>query len=635
MSNSSSVSSSPLDAEYASKLSRPESVFEQLLTGDGEFRLLQIEPAEDGTTQIIARLFKASLDNPPAYEAVSYRWERTKQSHFITVNGSKFPVARNVYLLLSEFRRQSHPCPSIFWIDSVCINQSCIQDRNNQVQLMGEIYAKASLVRMWIGSESDFADHAFDLIRNCGPAGQKSEELVAAEVMESEASAKALTKLLNRDYWNRMWVFQEIVLAREAVVHCGELNAPWSAFRWLDVVSSKHALWLAAQIEHPWIFDLRKALFRIAHFCVSPLEARHINNVIHPTRHLLCQDARDKLYALRGVCKALTGIVKVDYSVPVRDVFTAFAKKQILQDGNLSTLLTAGLWNPLNGDDINLPSWVPDFRGMGGVDIRYLAGNHISFDVSGSAFSLYNASHPVNHNDFFENCGNISDLRIHATLFDCIQSHRTLQGILQSDKDRRELIKTFCFFTDDGTFSIWRLRQLFESLIFGDKKTLLQHPPISRRFHERARRLVLGYYQDLCQLFGPDPAFAEFLELLECCTSESESCRPLKEEVRLCDPDLLHLNQMEYLARAAETVDRQAAAMFLTADGRLGIGPCSVQEQDVVVIARGCRVPLALRQYATHYRLVGPVYVSGIMEGEFVRSHERNGPLSFEPIQLV
>lgn len=306
-----------------------------------------------------------------------------------------------------------------------------------------------------------------------------------------------------------MWVFQEIVLAKEAVVHCGELHAPWSTFRWLDVVSSKHVLWLTAQLEHPWILELRRAVVRIAHFCISPLEARHINNVVHPTRHLLCQDPRDKLYALRGVCEALTGIIKVDYSVPVRDVFTAFAKRQILQDGNLSTLLTAGIWSPLNGDGINLPSWVTDLRGMGGVDIRYLAGNHInSFDANGSAFSLYNAFYPVKHNDFLEDGGS-SILSIHATLFDRIESHRPLQGILHLDTERRELVRSICFFIDDGAFSTWRLRQLFECLIFGDKTTLLQHPPAEWRIHERARRLVLGYH--------------------------------LMEEARLCNTDLLHL----------------------------------------------------------------------------------------------
>lgn len=243
--------------------------------------------------------------------------------------------------------------------------------------------------------------------------------------------------------------------------------------------------------------------------------------------------------------------------------------------------------------------------------------------------------YPVKHGDFLEDDGN-SVLNIHATLFDSVQCHRALSGITNSDTSRKELIKAFCLLTDEGSFSIWRLRQLFESLIFGDKTSLLQHPPPrERQIQERAKRLVLGFYEDLCRLFGPEPAFTDFLRLLECCMSESKGYKTLEEEVRLCDPEQLHLNQMEYLIRAAETTDRQAGSMFFTAAGRLGIGPRSVQRDDVVVIARGCRVPLVLRQCAPYYRLVGPVYVSGIMQGEVVRHHERKGPLSFEPVQLV
>ncbi|KAI7779963.1 Heterokaryon incompatibility protein 6 [Diaporthe eres] len=595
---------------------RPESIYEKTLTSDGEFRLLQIEPAQDCTAEVTARLFKASLNDHPAYEAVSYRWEQTSNGQFIVVNGTEFPVMDNVISFLSEFRRQSYPSSPILWIDSVCINQSRTHDRDKQVQLMGEIYSKAILVRIWIGTESDFADQAFELVRHCGPADEVSRETVASNVIHDEVGTKALTKLLRRAYWNPMWVFQEIVLAKQAVVHCGELQAPWSNFTWLDDVSSQHALWLTAQVEHPWIFEFRKALFTIAHFCVSPAEACHINNVLHPTRHLLCQDPRDKLYALREVCEAVTKIVQVDYSMPAREVFTAFARKQLLEDRNLSSMLTGGVWTPLNGDDMNLPSWVPDLRGMGEVDIRYLAGSHMDFfDADGGLSSFISVLYSVRDESFVESDGK-SILNVHAMLFDVIQSHRPLQGFTRSKAHRKALIEHFCLLTEDGKFSIGRLHQLFEGLIFGDKTTLMRRTPTKWRIQERARRLVLGFYKDLCQLFGPDPALIDFLEFHDCSTSNSKAYKSLRDEVHSCDADLLHLCQMEYLSRAAETTDRQATTLFLTIDGRLGVGRRGVHRNDVIVIAPGCRVLLALGQNTTYYKLVGPVYISGIMQGE-------------------
>lgn len=496
---------------------------------------------------------------------------------------------------------------------------------------MGRIYSKASVVRMWLGTESDHADEAFELIRRCGPMDSTSQEVVARSVMNDEAGAKALTRLLRRDYWNRMWVFQEIVLANEAVVHCGKLCAPWSNFRWLDLVSSNHRLWLPAQVERPWIFELRRALFTIAHFCVNSAEACHINNVLHSTRHLLCQDPRDKLFALRGVCEALVGMVEVDYSVPVRDVFTSFATNQILTDGNLSALLTAGLWNPINGDDINLPSWVPDLRGMGGVDIRYLAANYMnSFDADGS-LSPRHYKYSVTRNEFFGDNG----LNVQAILVGFVHRHKSLNGIAHSETGRKRLIKSFCSSIGDHRLSKGRLRQLFEGLIFGDKTTLMKHTSSERHIQERARRLVLGFYEDLCQLFHPEPAFIDFLRSFDEGAPGSQGSESLLEEVQLTEPDQLRLYQMEYLGRAAETTDRQATALFLTVDGRLGIGPRSVETGDIIVIVRGCRVPLALRQHASDYKLVGPVYVSEIMQGEALRSNEGGGSPGFESIRLV
>lgn len=103
MSDPSSLPSSCLGLDGVSDLHRPTSVYDEMSMNDGGIRLLQIEPADNTTTQIVTRLFKASLENAPPYEAVSYRWEQPEDSHFIIVNKTKFPVMRNVLSFLSDF----------------------------------------------------------------------------------------------------------------------------------------------------------------------------------------------------------------------------------------------------------------------------------------------------------------------------------------------------------------------------------------------------------------------------------------------------------------------------------------------------------------------------------------------------
>lgn len=61
--------------------------------------------------------------------------------------------------------------------------------------------------------------------------------------------------------------------------------------------------------------------------------------------------------------------------------------------------------------------------------------------------------------------------------------------------------------------------------------------------------------------------------------------------------------------------------------GHFGIAPGRAQENDLVVILHGGRVPFLLRKSDPGYvTLVGPVHVHGTMRGEFLR---RSGRLRF------
>ena len=49
--------------------------------------------------------------------------------------------------------RPSHPRESrVLWIDSLCINQKDIEERGQEVGIMGPIYAKAKQVLIWLGT---------------------------------------------------------------------------------------------------------------------------------------------------------------------------------------------------------------------------------------------------------------------------------------------------------------------------------------------------------------------------------------------------------------------------------------------------------------------------------------------------
>lgn len=58
--------------------------------------------------------------------------------------------------------------PTLFWIDAICIDQSNVHEHNHQVDLLKDIYTKATGVYLWLGLEADESDPAMDFIAKKG-----------------------------------------------------------------------------------------------------------------------------------------------------------------------------------------------------------------------------------------------------------------------------------------------------------------------------------------------------------------------------------------------------------------------------------------------------------------------------------
>jgi hypothetical protein len=58
--------------------------------------------------------------------------------------------------------------------------------------------------------------------------------------------------------------------------------------------------------------------------------------------------------------------------------------------------------------------------------------------------------------------------------------------------------------------------------------------------------------------------------------------------------------------------------LFETANGYLGMGPESIDPDDLVCVVFRCRLPVVLRHVETHFILVGICFTLGLMDGEAV-----------------
>lgn len=140
-----------------------------------EIRLVTILPCEDDEGQIVCQLETASLDNDPKYAAMSYVWGDAAVTTDILVDNIPFAATTNLVAGLLQFRRAGLGQPgkgkdaglSRLWIDSICINQQDMAERNQQVSFMGDIYMNARYVLSWLGLPGDSnIDNSLRLMRS-------------------------------------------------------------------------------------------------------------------------------------------------------------------------------------------------------------------------------------------------------------------------------------------------------------------------------------------------------------------------------------------------------------------------------------------------------------------------------------
>ncbi|OTA24663.1 hypothetical protein BTJ68_13339 [Hortaea werneckii EXF-2000] len=118
-----------------------------------EIRILLLQPSEEEDDALYADLEIVSLDSEPEYKAISYVWGDASDTTDMSLNGANVNITKSLAAALRRFRDSSHLVA--LWADAVCINQEDFQERADQVRIMGEIYAAAIQVNVWLGRLSD------------------------------------------------------------------------------------------------------------------------------------------------------------------------------------------------------------------------------------------------------------------------------------------------------------------------------------------------------------------------------------------------------------------------------------------------------------------------------------------------
>lgn len=176
---------------------------------DDETRILNIF-AGQGQEPLLCRLERRQRNDPAPYKALSYVWgDQTEQSS-MSINDIECQVGRNLseaILTLRNLRIATH-----LWVDAICINQDDDDERNRQVRRMGDIYVGAEEVLIWLGrsgSPSSTLQDAWDLILN----------MKNLNAEERRSKYHAYRAVFGHEWFGRLWVLQEAVLAQKATLH--------------------------------------------------------------------------------------------------------------------------------------------------------------------------------------------------------------------------------------------------------------------------------------------------------------------------------------------------------------------------------------------------------------------------------
>ncbi|KAH8665930.1 heterokaryon incompatibility protein-domain-containing protein [Tricladium varicosporioides] len=282
-----------------------------------------------GVDQIECSLHQTSFTSQVPYEALSYWWGEANEAathqlliHDQEVSGAAFPktfyVKSNLHSALLRFRDPE--LDVLLWIDAICIDQSNIEEKNEQVARMAEIYHHAKHVRVWLGEAADDSDVAMNWIRKV--VDLSSFDALATNP-ENLHKWSALAELMARVWFSRRWVVQELALAREATLYCGGESVGWTQF------AGAVALYTAGigTIRKAWLdqgLNLGREFSYVWYLDKAAVEATGASLLVNVTSNLFRRSDDGRIIKrLANLESLVAGLVAFNASDP-KDIVYAF-----------------------------------------------------------------------------------------------------------------------------------------------------------------------------------------------------------------------------------------------------------------------------------------------------------------------
>jgi hypothetical protein len=551
---------------------------------------------------IKCEIIHTSFRNPLKYVAISYAWGDAGDTRKIEIGRFAVPVAVSLHGALKALRQKSTPV--LLWIDAFCIDQQNQDERTQQVKLMASIYSTAESVAIWLDPEEDDNALAIDLLHNVAAHADSPDDL--RHMMTSQSRQRdlpAAVALFERDYWNRLWIVQEIFNAASITVYCGLNKIPWRVYQLASEVFSEYKL--DVERRFPFVsFNYSEILSQNGLRSLPDLKvylnsgSESLLEVLHANRRKMASDARDKLYGVLGVLpEHIRKEFRADYTISVKEVYTGIVDYLLKTTERLDVICEA-VHFPAHSGPYSLPSYVPDW-------------SHLPQTAPmGRQYAFFAGLDTNSECRFLDD--RLNKLEISAIYLDTIRKNGVAVG-------------TLCTLADYlMAFLHWRAM-------------LLKWIDEDRGLEGHANMKGEDLQQEFCETISPGQVpsdykpsyqwlhicyrvFASLLrERLPHLPLDQELADYVHSEIGL-DPESRRKILQQHLG------DRMMGRCFcLTQGDRIGMGSGMMHRGDIIVVPLGCRTPIILRKEGNHgeYRFVGDVYVSGYMYGKSIEQLRR------------
>ncbi|KAJ1714858.1 heterokaryon incompatibility protein-domain-containing protein [Aspergillus flavus] len=317
--------------------------YRPLAKGTTKIRLLRLLPHENKAARVECELIEYTLTDSVGqhpYEALSYVWGIGGGPQSILIDGRAFRVTQNLHSVLLRLR--NHSVVRLLWIDAICINQKDDREKSHQIQLMRTIYGEAWRVIVWLGEEADQSSEALEAIRKAAEDASVDDlpKGYSRDRPDREKHLPSSLALVQRPWFQRIWVLQEVALARDIIIMCGPVEMNGYAFisglQSLEVLRTAQPK-LQGLVQSAY-YLIKDAVFRPSYRFNTrgTLSIGELIDMYH-TRHASC--LHDKVYALLGMCSddPSTDALRPNYQLPWSKVFERVIKHIISQDISVKT----------------------------------------------------------------------------------------------------------------------------------------------------------------------------------------------------------------------------------------------------------------------------------------------------------